>query len=62
MLGKRDPQGYFVIVAKRDALNLLPKGVLTEEVGDEVIIRVKSRSLALKLLKKLKKEGLLAEP
>ncbi len=62
MLGKRDPQGYFVIVAKREALDLLPKEVSVEEVGDSVIIRVKSRSLAQKLLKRLQKEGLLVNP
>jgi len=60
MLGKRDPQGYFVIVAKSDALEKVPKNVLVEELGDSIIIRVKSRSLALKLYKKLEREGLLA--
>ncbi len=62
MLGKRDPQGYFVIVAKKEALGLLPKEALIEEVGDNIIIRVKSRSLAQKLLKKLQREGLLTKP
>ena len=62
MLGKRDPQGYFVIVAKKEALDLLPKEASVEEAGDSIIIKIKSRSLAQKLLKRLQKEGLLVNP
>lgn len=58
-LGKRDPQGYFVIIAKKEALEKVPKGVLVEEAGDSIIIRIKSRSMALKIMKELEKEGLL---
>ncbi len=61
-LGKRDPQGYFVILAKKDSKEILPKEAIVEEEGELVIIRVKSRSIAKKIFKKLKEKGLLASP
>ncbi|HIH89817.1 hypothetical protein [Ignicoccus hospitalis] len=61
-LGKRDPQGYYVIVAKEGAEDLLPPEALVERVGDKILIRLKSRSLALKVLRTLEAAGLLDEP
>ncbi len=58
-LGKRDPEGYFVIVASKEAKDFLPEGVKVEEVGDEIIIRTKSRSLAMRIVKELRRKGLL---
>ncbi|UXD22122.1 hypothetical protein IPA_01905 [Ignicoccus pacificus DSM 13166] len=58
-LGKRDPQGYFVILADPRAKETLPEGVETMDEGDVLIIRVKSRSLATKIVRKLEREGLL---
>jgi len=60
-VGRRDPEGYFVLLASPEAKELLPRDVLIEEAGDIIIIRVKSRSRAIKLLKELKKRGLLRE-
>ncbi|ALU12637.1 hypothetical protein EYM_05980 [Ignicoccus islandicus DSM 13165] len=57
-LGKRDPQGYYVIVAKAEAKELVGEGLI-EEVGDCVVIRIKSKSRAQKLLRKLQSRGLL---
>jgi len=60
-VGRRDPEGYFVILASPEAKELVPQDVLVEEVGDLIIIRVKSRSKAVKLFKELKRRGLLRE-
>ncbi|QOJ79010.1 hypothetical protein IG193_00650 [Infirmifilum lucidum] len=59
-LGRRDPEGYYVIAAKAGAVNLLPPGVEYSVAGDRVIIRVKSRSQAVRILKLLHEKGLLA--
>ena len=61
-LGRRDPEGYFVLLASPEARELVPQGCLVEEAGDVIVIRTKSRSLANKLLRTLKRKGLLREP
>ena len=58
-IGPPDPQGYYVLVLRADAkenvVKLSCKGIIIEEQGDIIIVRVKSRSLAKKLLKKFRK-------
>ncbi len=54
-LGRRDPQGYYVLVLPRNVLDLLAsfEGVLVEDLDSEhVIVRVKSRSLAIRILRR----------
>ncbi len=53
-IGKPDPNGYYVLVFRREVLDRFSKNneYFIEEYGDLVIVRVKSRSEALKLLKK----------
>ncbi len=57
-LGKRDPQGYYVILAKAEARDLV-RDALIEEAGDCLILRIKSKSKAQRLLRKLLALGLL---
>jgi len=56
MLGKRDPEGYYVLAFEKDVLNKLNKlsGVEVEESGDILIVRTKSRKLAKELLHRFK--------
>jgi len=56
-LGKTDPHGYYVLLFKntvRDKIKQL-EGVEVEEYGDLVVVRVKSRNVAKKLLKRFNK-------
>lgn len=61
-LGTPDPMGYYVLVFKKEVLSRLKEmnNVLIEEVGDIVFVRVKSRSLAKKLIRKYR--GFLLNP
>lgn len=61
-LKRRDPQGYYVIPAKPEAIELLGswKGILLETSGETVLVRVKSRSLARKVVLTLSEKNLLA--
>jgi len=59
-LARRDPEGYYVITAKPEALKVLPPGVEFMVAGEHVLIRTKSRSQALKILKLLAARKLLA--
>jgi len=63
-LGPRDPEGYYVIKALRGAeevaRRMLGPEVRVEEAGPYVLIRVKSRSKALRLLRALERGKLLA--
>jgi len=47
-LGKPDPNGYYVLVFHKDVLDKIKfvNGVLIEEYGDTVIVRLKSRAIA----------------
>jgi len=59
-IGPPDPQGYYVLVFKNDVEEYLTKlcynkGIIVEEEGDVIIVRVKSRSFAKKLLRKFGK-------
>jgi len=62
ILSRRDPQGYYVIPVKREALDLIRAYDVAsvEEVGDVALVRVKSRRLARELASRLLKKGLLA--
>ncbi len=63
VLSRRDPQGMFVIVADARARDLIEEfrgwGVIAEEVGDEIIFRTRSRSVAERLARALARRGLL---
>ncbi len=63
-LERRDPQGYYVIPAKPEAAALLGgwPGVEVERAGGLLLVRVKSRGLALRILRALAGRGLLARP
>ena len=62
ILKRRDPEGYFVIPVRREAVGELGKldGILLEEAGEVVLVRTKSRSVAAKLCRRLARKGLLA--
>jgi len=56
ILSRRDPSGFYVILAFREAedvLNDLREGVEVEVVGDLAIVRTRSRSLAEKIVRRL---------
>jgi adenylylsulfate kinase-like enzyme len=61
-LSRRDPQGYYVILARKESKDMLAgiSGIIVEEVGDMVIVRTRSRSIAEKVIRLLAKRGLLA--
>ena len=62
ILSRRDPHGYYVIPAKEGAERIVSgPGIIVVSVGDGVLIKTRSRSMALKLLRILHKRGLLAE-
>ena len=61
ILARRDPKGYYVIVASRESLKLLAgmPGVVVEEHGDLAVIKVKARSLARRIVRMLASRNLL---
>ncbi len=60
LLSRRDPMGYYVLLAKREALELLKDmGVEVEEAGELVVVKTRSRSLARKTAKILAEKKLL---
>ena len=62
-LTRRTPDGYFVILAKLEALNYLKdlENAITYEIaGDIVFIKVKSRSLGERIIRRLYRLGLIA--
>ena len=58
---KKDPQGYYIIVANKSAESIVKdlKDVIFEDYGNLVIIKTKSRRLAHLIINKLCKLGLL---
>jgi len=62
-LMRRDPQGYYVIPAKRNALKYIEniKADYVDEVGDTIFIKVKSRRIAAQIIRILAKKKALAE-
>ncbi len=64
-LSRRTPNGYYVITARLEAkeiLSRLPEGesIEYEELSDTLIVKVKARSLAEKLIRILYRRKLLA--
>jgi len=61
ILAKRDPEGYYVILAEPSAREVLNgfKGIVIEEAGGSLVARTRSRSLVEKLVRRLAKAGLL---
>ncbi len=62
LLARRDPEGFYVVPARRGALQLLEglEGVVVEEAGDTVFVRARSRRVAEKVARLLARRGLLA--
>mgnify|MGYP000409698033 CR=1 FL=1 len=59
-VGSPDPEGYYVLVFKSDIREEIvklsySKGFITEEQGGIIIVRVKSRSAAKKILRKFRR-------
>jgi len=60
IVSRRDPDGFYVIIASSGARELLEKmGVEYEEYGSNIIVRVKSRRTAEELAKTLYRRGYL---
>ena len=62
ILSRKDPQGYYVIVAEvsaRDLVKEWEKDVRIEEVGDRLIIRTRSRRIAERLARRLASRNML---
>ncbi|MEM1873933.1 MAG: hypothetical protein QXS85_04940 [Acidilobaceae archaeon] len=65
VLRRRDPQGFYVVPLKRGAERALASvlsssGVSLVEAGGVVLARVRSRSLAERVLREAARRGLLA--
>ncbi|MEM1508421.1 MAG: hypothetical protein QXY49_06015 [Thermofilaceae archaeon] len=60
---RRDPQGFYIVIAKKEALDTLAEfeGVIVEEIGDAVALKTKSRRTAFKLSIFLSSKGLLVK-
>ncbi len=59
-ISRKDPQGYYVIPARFDAVNIAEKfRIEIENVGNCVLLRTKSRRVAETLVKLLMRKGLL---
>lgn len=58
---KKDPQGYYVIVASKSAKDVIKnlKDVIFEDYSDLVIIKTKSRRIAHLIVNRLYKLGLM---
>ncbi len=64
ILSRKDPNGYYVILAKRSALDLvssLSLPVIAQDEGRYVVFKTRSRSIAKKLVEQLKKVNALVE-
>jgi len=61
ILAKRDPEGYYVILAEPSAREVLNgfSGIVVEEAGNSLVVRTRSRSLVEKVVKRLASAGLL---
>ena len=63
ILARKDPEGYYVIPAKREALEHLEsllKDLSIVEAGDIVLLRTRSRRVAERIAVILHKTGFLA--
>lgn len=61
LLSRKTPEGYYVVTASREALKYIEeKGILIEEIDAvTVIFKLKSRSLAKKIFRKLISKNLI---
>ncbi len=59
ILSRRDPEGYYVIVAKKGFEKYISGNIRVIHLGDKVIIRTKSRRLAQKILNDGFRKGLI---
>ncbi len=61
MLGRKTPNGYYLIVARIEAQELISKisGIRIEQAGDIILIKVKSRRIAKKIYDELSRRNLL---
>ncbi len=54
-LGPRDPEGYYIVKIPRSLLDKVVRRysdkIMIVEVGDEVLVRTKSRRIALHILR-----------
>lgn len=59
-IGKRDPEGYYVVVARRGIEPFLEGigDIRIETMGDKVVIRTRSRNTALRILEIAERKGL----
>ena len=66
ILRRRDPFGYYVIPARREALEVIPgelaERLVVEEAGELVVLRTRSRSVARRVAVLLAKRGLVVDP
>lgn len=63
-LGKTDPEGYYIIIARKEAKNIISKyeNIIIENHGEEIIIKTKSRSTGKHILRKLSQLNLATNP
>jgi hypothetical protein len=59
-IGKKDPEGYYVVVARRGIEPFLEGlgDIRIDMLGDKVVIRTRSRNTALRILEIAEKKGL----
>ena len=66
ILKRRDPSGYYVIPARREALEIIPgelvEKLVVEEAGELVVLRTRSRSVARRVTFLLARRGLVVDP
>jgi len=62
MLGKKTPDGYYLIVARREAEEIVKRfsEIEIEYAGDMILIKVKSRRIAKEIYIKLSRRNLIA--
>ena len=61
IISRKDPQGYYIIPAKKDALKFLKieNEVSIEDLGTSIIIKVKSRRIAERIARSLALKNLI---
>ncbi len=64
ILSRKDPNGYYIILAKKNALDVvssLSLPVIAQDEGRYIVLKTRSRSVAKKLVEQLKKVNALVE-
>ena len=66
ILKKKDPSGYYVIPARRGALEVIPgelaERLVVEEASELIVLRTRSRSVARRVAVLLARRGLVIDP